>query len=278
MKTYVLYHSNCPDGFGAAFAAWLALGDQNVNYLPCTHGRPVPEMDNGSRVFILDFSFPRAEMLALMDRMEAVLVIDHHPTARKEMDGLDMLIFDASKSGAVLAWEYFHRAPVPEILRYVQDRDLWQWEMVHSREINAALWQTVPRSFNDWAHVHRNWGKTEKKLRDTGMALTFAGRLNIATICERASLQRIGSWTVPVVNSSVMQSEVGEVLLATHPDAPFVGIWFEDELGRRVYSLRSRKRGFDVSLVAKELGGGGHPCAAGFTVAPVLGGVGVVIS
>ena len=27
MKPLVIYHANCADGFGAAFAAWLKLGD-----------------------------------------------------------------------------------------------------------------------------------------------------------------------------------------------------------------------------------------------------------
>lgn len=29
-KTYVLYHGNCWDGFGAAWAAWNALGERLV--------------------------------------------------------------------------------------------------------------------------------------------------------------------------------------------------------------------------------------------------------
>lgn len=28
MKPLVVYHANCADGFGAAFAAWLKLGDE----------------------------------------------------------------------------------------------------------------------------------------------------------------------------------------------------------------------------------------------------------
>ena len=31
---YVLYHKNCNDGFGAAWVAWQALGNQ-AKYIPC---------------------------------------------------------------------------------------------------------------------------------------------------------------------------------------------------------------------------------------------------
>ena len=33
MKPLVIYHASCADGFGAAFAAWLKLGD-DAEYVP----------------------------------------------------------------------------------------------------------------------------------------------------------------------------------------------------------------------------------------------------
>jgi hypothetical protein len=74
-----------------------------------------------------------------------------------------------------------------------------------------------------------------------------------------------------VVNAPVLQSEVGDVLCAAHPRRPFAAMFSvlaPDRPGEpegRVYSLRSRN-GFDVSAVAKSMGGGGHRAAAGFTV------------
>ena len=56
-KTWVLYHANCLDGFGAAWAAWKALGDA-TNYRPVHHGDPLPQIPEGQRVFILDFCYP----------------------------------------------------------------------------------------------------------------------------------------------------------------------------------------------------------------------------
>ena len=56
---------------------------------------------------------------------------------------------------------------------------------------------------------------------------------------------------------------MGEAMLQRYPDAPFVGAYYEDADGVRRWSLRSRKS-FDVSDVAKKLGGGGHPQASGF--------------
>lgn len=35
---YVLYHDKCYDGFGAAFAAWKKLGENEVKYMPASYG------------------------------------------------------------------------------------------------------------------------------------------------------------------------------------------------------------------------------------------------
>ena len=56
---HVLYHRDCADGFGAAWAAHRELGREKVEYLPCTYGEPPPEMESGSRVYILDFDVSR---------------------------------------------------------------------------------------------------------------------------------------------------------------------------------------------------------------------------
>jgi len=55
-KTFVLYHSPCYDGFGAAYAAWRSLGD-TAEYIPVSHGNPPPDLPKGSHVYIIDFSY-----------------------------------------------------------------------------------------------------------------------------------------------------------------------------------------------------------------------------
>ena len=40
MKSLVIYHASCADGFGAAFAAWLKLGDdaEHPRYIKTVRG------------------------------------------------------------------------------------------------------------------------------------------------------------------------------------------------------------------------------------------------
>jgi nanoRNase/pAp phosphatase (c-di-AMP/oligoRNAs hydrolase) len=76
-------------------------------------------------------------------------------------------------------------------------------------------------------------------------------------------------YTVPRINVTHMISELGNKLAEKHP---FAALYFDTGDGKRVFSLRSVEGGVDVSEIAKQYGGGGHPHAAGFTVnkPPVL--------
>lgn len=264
MSDVVLYHANCPDGFGAAYAAWTVLGDA-ATYRPVNYGQPCPpEVEGGvSRLFILDFSYPRATLERLRECAREILVLDHHKTARDELAGLPYALFDLDRSGAVLAWEHFHPGePVPLLLRYVQDRDLWRWELEDSREVSEAL-ASYDRDFATWDAIRRRLDAEEyPDFALEGGHILRAKRRQVAALCDRAFPADVGGHRVPAVNSPLFQSEVGEELCKRHPEAPFAAIFSVGD-GDEIWSLRSRD-GFDVSAVAKQLGGGGHPAAAGF--------------
>src|SRR4051794_31609315 len=269
--TLVLYHADCPDGFGAAFAAWRALGDAAA-YLPVRHGEPPPpQAEDGPEVlYLLDFAYPRATMEHLASLAGSVRVLDHHATAAEDLAGLPYATIDLDKSGAVLAWEHFHPGrPIPLLLRYVQDRDLWRWELGHSRELNAAL-ALVPHDFAAWDRLARELdgddvGRLEELFR-TGTTVLAYRTLQVGRLCDRAFWTDVAGHRVPVVNSPGFASEIGEELCRRHPEAPFAAVFSLLSASEETWSLRSRG-GFDVSRVARSLGGGGHRAAAGFRIA-----------
>ena len=49
----IIYHANCSDGFGAAYAAWKCLG-KKATYHAAKHGSTPPDVA-GKNVAILDF-------------------------------------------------------------------------------------------------------------------------------------------------------------------------------------------------------------------------------
>lgn len=266
---YVLYHDSCMDGYCSAYLAWTKLLS-GPHYIPVQYQQPLPEIQDNSIVYILDFSYPADVLLALAERSKRVIVLDHHKTAKAALDGLGSsnleIRFDMNKSGAMLTWDYFYGGHAPKLVSYVQDRDLWTWKLPASREINAAL-GVEDRLFEDWVRVQRLMEDDNgfNEFTSRGSAILAAQDQHVESLCKKAFFVKIGHSLVPAINSSLFQSEIGERLCEIHPEADFAAIWFDKDLDTQTWSLRSR-RGFDVSAVAKMYGGGGHAAAAGFTV------------
>jgi uncharacterized protein len=273
-STMILYHAHCPDGFCAAWVAATSLGrGPDVVSVPVQYGDPYPPEIGGGigRLFILDFSFPRETMRELAGFAREVVCLDHHKTAREALEGLDgsmpglRVTFDMSRSGAMLAWDYFHPGdPPPVLVRYVMDRDLWTWGLPDSREFSAAL-AVEPRDFDRWSRLAGDLDDSAilREFLGRGSAILAAQSAHVESLAAAAFLGDVGGHRVPVVNSPVFQSEVGERLCQLHPAAPFSATFFVRDAGVEIWSLRSRN-GFDVSAVARDLGGGGHAAAAGF--------------
>jgi uncharacterized protein len=261
-KQYVLYHDPCQDGFAAAYVAWTVYGDE-AEYVPVKYGNSPPAMEEGSQVLIVDFSYPRDVLEEMAHRYYPLEVLDHHKTAQEDLEGLPYATFDMNRSGAVMTWDWFypHTEP-PKLLLYVQDRDLWKWDLPDSKKFNAAI-ACYPKEFPVWAALVRNMELEPRNLLTQGAAILQAQGRVIEGQCKEAQLQEIAGHMVPVVNATAHISEVGHELLERFPDCRFSASYRDTSGGLREWSLRSRGD-FDVSEVAKKFGGGGHASAAGF--------------
>ena len=255
----VLYHAGCDDGFGAAYAIWLKYGNE-AEFIPVHHGQPFPEVSLGETVYVVDFSYSRDTLQHVSDRCNLVL-IDHHKTAMDDLADLPFAHFDMNKSGAVLAWEYIHpNEPIPLLLTYVQDYDLWTKELPHTEE-NKAWRGSFPRTFSGWQEMALAVSR-DHSWKATGEAILRYEKLHIKRSVAQAFEVTIDPYVVLAVNETQHFSEVaGE--LAKDSRYPFGACFHVRGDGLKVWSLRSRGD-FDVSAVAKLRGGGGHPSAAGF--------------
>lgn len=277
MRTQVLYHANCPDGFCAAWAAYTVLGD-DAEYIPVQYGQDPPDV-GGNRVYIVDFSYKREVMRRILSAAHFVCVLDHHKTAEAELAGivdefvlrpdlitnppgseLPFVRFDMDKSGARLAWEYFHpKMDSPWLVDYVEDRDLWRWALPCSRDINAGL-AAQPKDFATWCALDVDPDSRER-MRFDGQAINRYADGLVDSICRGAREIDLGGHKILAANTSVLFSDVAGKLAEGRP---FGAAWFIRADGKRQWSLRSRDGGIDVSEIAKSFGGGGHRNAAGF--------------
>ena len=270
MKTTVLYHGNCYDGFTAAWVA--ALRHPDAELIPCIYGKDVPDFDPASTVVMVDVSYPRPVMDALLDIITKAggtfTVLDHHATAKVALDGFPNATFNLHKSGARLSWEYFFplEPSAPPLVAYVEDRDLWRFALPFSKEINAVI-AAAPRTLGSYNDLDQFIMHKRDDVIVLGQAIVRERETRVAEMCDQVSFIAIKGRRVPVVNASVLFSEVANELLIRHPEADIAAYYFNRGDGVQQWGLRSRP-GVDCSELAKEFGGGGHPQAAGFSLLP----------
>lgn len=276
---YVLYHAQCTDGTGAKFAALDGLEKlhakdkvkPNIQAIAVNYNQPMPDMVPGSTVYIVDFSYKRAELLQLRTDHKKVVVIDHHKTAQEELKGLSDCIFDMNKSGAVLTWEYFHdikKDPVPKVLLHVQDRDLWKFEMDRTKAVHAGL-SLLAGKMQGWKQCCKS-EISFNRLVMKGAAIEQYNSMKVEQATNKIRKIRWENYDVGVYNSPDLQSEIGNAIYSEcreedlSPKYHFGMVYCITNENKVLFSLRSRGD-IDVSEIAKKYGGGGHKAAAGFS-------------
>jgi hypothetical protein len=273
MRRACIYHAGCPDGFGAAWAIWNAWQDEAI-YLARGHDDRLRGEDfEDALVAFVDIAPDKDELVDLASHAAQVIVLDHHITSQQRLESDPAtveavtsegheILFDMTRSGAVIAWNYFmpdHE--VPALLRYVQDQDLWEWQLPNSRQVNAAI-SSYPRSFDVWSELAR---RPIGELVMEGEPIVRANRVEVERSLRNATPLAIDRRRVECVNSSVHRSTIGHELAKRKAYGEPWGCVYRivgDRVQATLYSIGD----FDVSKIAMNLGGGGHPNASGFSV------------
>jgi oligoribonuclease NrnB/cAMP/cGMP phosphodiesterase (DHH superfamily) len=208
---------------------------------------------------------------------KSVTLIDHHKSALEDLwplqeKGLNMQFSSNERSGAVLAWEFMQtmrskKEVMPRMIAYIQDRDLWKFELPGSKEVSMFLF-SHEYDFKVWD----KFMKASKRDIDTYIKLgSILEKKHLKDVNELIRTAKrfidIGDYKmVPVVNVPyTMASDAGMIM---SEDAPFAATYY-DNRDNRCFSLRSNKnnsQSMDVSIIAAIYGGGGHFNASGFKV------------
>jgi len=266
----ILYHGHCPDGFAAAFGAFKLLGDK-ATYTPLDHGPTLRAPDvTGKHVAILDFCFPSATIQEMKRTAASLIILDHHASAQKElMDlGEEYKVFDMGCSGATLSWLYFHAGKeVPLFLRYVEDKDIWRWAYKESEAFTAG-YATVPQTFEALDALLARGEEGVEALIGSGRAiLQYRNGVRDSHVARGVPARLVAApqFQASVVNGTTLASEIGNAMCQV-PGVQLGVIWFWCHKTKSFsVSLRSDSDAVDVSLIAKQYGGGGHRRAAGFS-------------
>jgi oligoribonuclease NrnB/cAMP/cGMP phosphodiesterase (DHH superfamily) len=281
-KILCIYHGNCADGFGAAWAVRHALG-KRVEFHPGIYGQAPPDVAD-RHVLLVDFSYKRPVVLEMARVANTVVILDHHKTAADDLAGfkppapyeewhdtsLNLVVedippiaalFDMERSGAGMAWDFFHAGqPRPRLIDHIEDRDLWRFKLPGTREIQAAVF-SYPYDFDIWDKLMDG---SPEHLIGEGAAIERKHHKDIAELLAVTKrTMTIGGYAVPVASLPyTLTSDAGSVMA----EGERFAACYWDTPTHRVFSLRSRPEGMDVSAIAASYGGGGHKNASGFQV------------
>lgn len=87
----------------------------------------------------------------------------------------------------MISWKAFNEESAPELVRYVQDRDLWQWKLPHSKGINN-VWYIggYMKSFENLEPLYSQWSEAFENFIHKGKPYDEYNSFMTQTIAEMA--------------------------------------------------------------------------------------------
>jgi oligoribonuclease NrnB/cAMP/cGMP phosphodiesterase (DHH superfamily) len=274
------------DGLAAAFIAESYFIDMEISYkcLPIQYGEDIYEvlandMSKSFDLLFLDFSASPEIIKDLTTKFNSVTILDHHKTAEANLKELENsgienleLVFDMNRSGAKITYDYFATSnKLHEVKRlrnmdiisdYIQDRDLWNWSLAHSKEVSEYLrYSVVPNNLESFLDLVDNFDLDEAI--KIGATLLRVKDQAVASKVKKYRTITIDSEEFVCLNLTENISEVGNELCKL-TNKPALMYFITDDL-KVVLSFRSLDTLCDASVYAKKFGGGGHRNACGAT-------------
>ena len=249
-------------------------------------------------IYIVDISLSRSRYEQVIEELgrrgrigeqkPRVICIDHHRSAVDRLEEINSYCDETyihigpGLSGATLVWKYFEEKsgssslPLPLLLQYVADQDIWEWKLPRSKEVNSALntlngmmptlWQELLESISDpeeWLARRTAQGDSILSVVDSQVRRAFG------ITARHLSTDGI---EYMVVNATTNSSEIGNRLCEDSENSPdCVAMIFSvlDDWSVKV-SVRTVSGGkVSARTVAERFGGGGHDNAAGCRFASV---------
>ena len=287
-RIYIVFHKNCMDGLASAYITKAAIEHNNMQFstfdelvaVPVQYGEEHIILEDESLTqddifYFVDFSLKRDQMCELSKKVNIINVLDHHKTAQSNLKDIEdeceniTVIFDMDKCGATLCYDYFKQLlpqefPSRELFEYIEDRDLWKWELELSKEISAGLrWLVEPNDIENFAQIAQRYKDEKNKLEYIGKIVTLQQQRQVDSKVKKVMDVIVEGINFKCLNATENISEIGNAI-CTKYNTPALVYFITEEMDV-VCSLRSTDDMEDVSVVAKALGGGGHRNACGFT-------------
>ena len=253
---------------------------------PC----PAPELYASRDVVYVDVTPPLEVARRVASEARTLTILDHHRSAKPVISAIEgwatssRVVYTETLSGAQIAWDWAHAgAARPAVVDYVGDRDLYTFRLPNSRAVNKAIFiENLARGFGALETWYRDGCAISSQLIERGVAYTRYEETTLSRISAGArpatvSVQVPGEgepreYSVLVVNTPILQSEVGEAIMdKAKPETHFAIMWSYVHAKNEIWAAcRTNRPDIDLTKIVPYIiggtNGGGHAGAAGFTV------------
>lgn len=291
---YVIFHRNCLDGF-SAFIILTSTGmitDNAIIYPDIPAAKEVPPDLHNKNVVIMDVAYKKEILEQIFKEAKYVLFIDHHITIRNDVLQLITIysdrhevVYDDSKSGASLTWEYFYPdKKMPKFVKYIQDNDTGAWKLKNTSYFILGLQVNYPlnlsrENIEKWNELYNN--DEVKRLIKLGNKYSDYEKYLLDINAKRYTLElfpseqvfhdyedffeKPGQYRVAVINGACPSVSLLGKKIVNEIDCDFCMIW-NFHLDKKEFLISFRSKSVDVGEIAKLFGAGGHKFASACTI------------
>ena len=279
----VISHKNCQDGAGVTsvvrYHKDIILESENnvwdgIEFMYLDYNSfDFQELKSnlvGKLVYVGDFSFKSGQLEELEEVVEAIVTVDHHKGVYDDaVADKDNVHVDLTKSGALLAWEFFFGLDIraPFIIALISDRDLWNFfygieskalHLLIKKEGHDQIMQYM--SEDEEVSIVQLKDDLEKYIEEVvGLEKSYIKR------AEQAIPYILLNTNLHGLNLTSSVSDILNVV-SKIKDTPSFAYWFDNEMNAMQFSFRNHKDDVHVNLLAKVIGGDGHVQASGSRV------------
>lgn len=274
----IIHHANCPDGFGSAWLLQQSWED-SPTIIAASYGDPVPDVVDGSQVFLVDYCYPATELINIAGRCDTLTILDHHQTALDYVRDAGIptyhsigefnlhhegepafAVLDMEHSGVGLVMQFTDKH-VPFLYR-IEDRDLWRFALADTPEVFAAV-TSRPYEIEAWDEIEAVH-PADLALEGRAIQRYRQKLIDECVANARMALLPTGHRVWVAAAPYAIGSDVAGELAKRTPT--LFGAYYVEHPTTIRFGLRSTPDGADVAEIAEVLGGGGHKHASGFEV------------
>jgi uncharacterized protein len=261
----VIYHKNCPDGFGAAWAAWKKFGD-TASYVSASYGDAIPDA-HGKEVYVVDFSYDSPRLRELESKAKRLVVIDHHKGGEAHVKATKEHVFELDHSGAYLTWQYFFpEEKIPDFIEYLSDGDINIYTKADARPICTYICSTEKTFFAfDSVYKEMEDKNIRQEVVEKGKLLIRYKDFILEPALNSIHFIDLAGTILPAVNCVFPMDEKSDLIQRMYDLHPPVAMSYRYDDGEWKCSLRSNGD-FDCTVLAGKFGGSGHKGSSGFSI------------